>query len=307
MSIYSYSMIINRTSSNGNIGIEDFHNVSHAKLTNEEKDSLKLRQLSKLQTNINKEIGTNWFTKALNYVFHHSRTVALKNINEKLNSGVPPEQTWLTDALPKKTQELFRNYLSLFAGPEIRENFKSSLTQEEFQQIWDKKQSQRIGKGSFGTVYQSADGKYALKVANEGKSIDDDTIKNQALKRNAEAFDDNQFYYRENEGFITKYVGTFKTEDNIDVVVFERIKGKDFSEYNAKEASMQCRLLAQAATAVAISHEAGCINSDIKPQNMMVSTDSLILKLVDQGGVIDWTKKLPLPEKMADSTLKCNP
>ena len=282
-------MSTNGISPNGNLDINDFYRVPNEKLTDAEKNSLKVTQLSELQTNISKEIGTNWLTRTFNKIFHHGRTVALKNLNEKLISGVTPEQVWLTDALPKKTQELFRNYLSLFAEPEIKEDFKSSLTKEEFQQIWDSKQSQPIGEGGFGTVYQSADGKYALKVAKEGKSIVDDTVKNEALKNNTKAFDD-QFYYKENDGFITKYVGTFKTEDNIDVAVFEKIEGQDFSKVDATTPALQCRLLAQAATAIAISHEAGCINSDIKPENMMVSTDPLILKLIDQGGVVDLTK-----------------
>ena len=48
-----------------------------------------------------------------------------------------------------------------------------------------------------------------------------------------------------------------------------------------------CTLLAQAATALAISHEAGCVNSDVKPGNMMVKKDLSSLKLIDQAGVID--------------------
>lgn len=280
------SMSINNTSFDGNINTQG--------LVTDEKASLKVTQLKELQTNIGKEIGTNFFTMVFNYVFHHGRTVTLKNLNEKLNSGVPPERAWLTDSLPEKTQELFRRYLSLFIEPEIQENFKSSLTKEEFRQIWNNKQNDPIGRGGFGTVYQSAGGKYALKVANRGKSIADDTTKNKALKHNAEAFDPNQFYYKENDGLITKYVGTFKTDNGMDVAVFEKINGKDFSTVNAHYPTFQCQLLAQAATAIAISHEAGCINSDIKPQNMMVSTDDpRVLKLIDQGGLIDLTKGIP--------------
>lgn len=278
------SMSINNTSFNGNVNTQE--------LVTDEKASLKVTQLKELQTNIGKEIGTNFFTMVFNYVFHHGRTVTLKNLNEKLNSGVPPERAWLTDSLPEKTQELFRRYLSLFIEPE--KDFKNSLTQEEFQQIWDGKQNIPIGQGGFGTVYQSAGGKYALKVANRGKSIADDTTKNKALKHNAEAFDPHHFYYKENDGLITKYVGTFKTDNGMDVAVFEKINGKDFSTVNACSPAYQCQLLAQAATAIAISHEAGCINSDIKPQNMMVSTDDpRVLKLIDQGGLIDLTKGIP--------------
>ena len=235
-------MSINGTSSNGGINIEDFHKVSNERLTDNEKAYLKATQLSELQTNISKEIGTNFFTRAFNYVFHHTRTVALKNISEKLNSGMPPEQAWLTDYLPQKTQELFRNYLALFTEPKIQEDFKSSLTQEEFQQIWDNKDTEPIGKGGFGTVYQSAGGKYALKIANPGKSIVDDKVKNEALRHNTEAFDD-QFYYKGNVGFITEYVGTFQTDSGEDVVVFEKVNGEDFSKVNAKTPGLQCQTI----------------------------------------------------------------
>ncbi|MGX8717307.1 MAG: protein kinase domain-containing protein, partial [bacterium] len=44
------------------------------------------------------------------------------------------------------------------------------------------------------------------------------------------------------------------------------------------------------ATAIAISHEAGCINSDIKPANMMVTKDFSLLKLIDQGAIINLTE-----------------
>lgn len=113
------------------------------------------------------------------------------------------------------------------------------------------------------------------------------------MQRNEGSFD-NQFYYEENVGFITKFVGSFKTETGEEVAIFERIQGEDFCKYNAGTTSQQCRLLAQAATALTISHEAGCINADVKPGNMMVDTSGKepLLKLIDQGGIVDLTQAI---------------
>ena len=276
------------------------NSVSSAQTVQNNNSTEVVTALENLQTNIGKAIGSNFFKRALNYVFHHNRTVELKKLNENLSKNgvnpVNPEEVLLSKYIPEKIKDLYRSYLDLcplYSTPgkiESPEEVKTSLTQEEFNKIWHEKKRVPLGSGGFGTVYGS--GKYALKVPNEGNSLEEDKEKNQALKENFESFDLSQIYYKENSAFITKYVGTFQLKDGTEVAVFERIKGKDFSEYNAKKAFMQCRLLAQAATALAISHEAGCINSDVKPQNMMVSGDKKfpVLKLIDQGGVIDLTK-----------------
>lgn len=270
-------MNINKTSPNqNNFNISDFQEISKVDIQNVRKQEL--------QSNIEAKLNEKGFFSFIKKLFNPKRTVTLKTLSECLKNNTPPEFSWSSKYLPKTTQKLFNDYFSLF-----NEEFKETLSQEEFQGIWENKQSKPIGKGGFGTVYQSKEGKYALKVPNQGKSMSTDLQGNEALKDNAKAFDAAQLYYKENAGFITKYVGTFKTKEGTDVSVFEKIEGKDFNKCNAEKISLQCRFLAQAATAIAISHEAGCINSDIKPANMMVTKGSL-LKLIDQGAIIDLTQ-----------------
>lgn len=251
-------------------------------------ETIKNTTKSKLQTDIAKCIGTNFFTKFFNNIFFHNRVVELKILNDRLNSEEIPEASWLSTHIPEKTKNLFTTYLNLFNEVETAK----VLTQEDFQKIWESKQDTPIGEGGFGVVYQSECGKYALKVPKDGTSLEEDRIKNETLKNNAKAFDSEQFYYEFNKCFITKYMGTFKTKDNVEVAVFEKIEGINFSSEkgNGETLAQQTRLLAQAATAIAISHEAGCINSDVKPQNMMISEDFSLLKLIDQGALLDLTQ-----------------
>ena len=246
-------------------------------------------KLTALQTNISKELEAT--RTMVDKVTKSKRIVALQTLQETLGevSGnkvdLSKVVSFLND-LPESTQKLFKEYLDLFAELPQQKDSKWKLTQKEFEEILKGKLS-FLGEGGFGAVYGSADGKYALKFPNSGYSMGEDKEKNEALSRNAQTFDPNQLYYNQKDDFITRYVGTFETEEGIEVAVFEKIDGQDFDKCNADTPAKQIRLLAQAATAIAISHEAGCPNSDVKPRNMMITKDLSLLKLVDQGGLID--------------------
>lgn len=274
------------------------HIVTNFQEEQQRLESKKSVSLTALQTNIDKKIGTNKFTRFLNKIFHHRRTVALNNLQSTLKNSFGTEVDFneiesLLKHLPKSTQNLFKAYLKLLEETEAPEVFKTKLTQEEFQALYDSKIEKPLGKGSFGTVYSSKEGKYVFKVPNQGNSMAEDKKNNEALKHNFDAFD-KQLYYKEYQGFITKYVGTFKNKDGIEVAVFEKIEGQDFWDYHTPESSELVRFFAQFATAIAISHEAGCVNSDVKPSNAMVAPEAGLLKLIDQGGIIDLTQENPM-------------
>ena len=272
-------MSITETSSNSNQISELLH--GGAKIN----ENALVAKRAELQTNILSELGTNRFTRTLTSTLYPKRSVALRQLKDDLGSSMAPKQSWLNDYLPQSTQKLLKEYLSLFES--------DTLSEGEFKKIWEEK-GEQLGEGANGTVYASKDGKYALKLLKDSESSDRGP--NETLINNSRDFDPKQYYYRENDGFITKYVCSFKTDNGESVDVFEKINGEDFDKCNAQFPAQQCRLLAQAATAIAISHEAGCINSDIKPQNMRVTKDFSLLKLIDQGELIDLTQSTELQE-----------
>ncbi|MGX8716474.1 MAG: protein kinase domain-containing protein, partial [bacterium] len=235
--------------------------------------------------NIAEELESNISATSLDKVSQGRRTILRKvlgkNFEDKENL-ISKEQD-LCEDLPEGTRKLFEEYSN-------REKFKQELTREEFEKILSGK-LRYLGEGQFGVVYESEDGKYALKFPRNGESISDDRLKNEALKKNTGAFDPKQAYYQQKDEFIARYVGTFKTREGIEVVVFEKIDGEEFQKCVVENPASLFRLLAQAATAIAIFNEAGCINSDIKPNNMMVTNDLYLLKLIDQGSAINLLQK----------------
>ena len=92
---------------------------------------------------------------------------------------------------------------------------------------------------------------------NGNKSLFDGTAK----------FDD-QVFYQQGIGFLTKGAEGACTKDNV---------------------GNRCLILAQMGHAIAILHEAGVINRDVKPGNLMVhESDELVqAKLIDQGAAFD--------------------
>lgn len=158
-----------------------------------------------------------------------------------------------------------------------------------------------LGEGSYGKVYTNDDGRLAFKIINSEEPFEADVHGNKAFGKGAENFTKNkEFFYRQSEGFVTEYIGAFE-QDRQKIVVFERIKGKDFGKHieekrkieqqqplNTASAEKQlrkdCIILSQMATAVAAVHESGCINRDIKPQNTMLSVRTTAEPERDEAG-----------------------
>lgn len=72
-------------------------------------ETIKNTTKSKLQTDIAKCIGTNFFTKFFNNIFFHNRVVELKNLNDRLNSERIPEESWLSTHIPEKRKTFLKH------------------------------------------------------------------------------------------------------------------------------------------------------------------------------------------------------
>ena len=271
-----------------------------------------------LSTNIAEKLNEKGFVSFFKNLFNPNRKVALTSLQYGLEHQekklINADMAYFSKYLPQSTKKLFMAYLTSFPKEE-----NTTISQEKFNEMWQGLQDTsgklngkyKLGEGGFGSVYQSQDGKYVIKVP---KYSDDDTdiTGNESLQKGIGSFDKREVYYSQNAGFITKYGGAFDVQINQNglkvttkATVFEKIDGKDFSDCYTIDPKTQFRLFAQAATAIAISHEAGCSNPDIKPANMMVtnvktaninkenvilSTEKSNLKLIDQGCVVDFTK-----------------
>lgn len=163
-----------------------------------------------------------------------------------------------------------------------------ALSNKEFEQIWNAPNKQKLGEGSFGAVYSSdykINGKsFVLKeIKNPDADIADEINGNNALFEGINKLD-SQAFYTQGVDFVTKYHGYFKIEGK-NVLVYERAEGKDFQKilYGKKPEDKdpaisctkeniqeRCMVIAQMGHAIAISHEAGVVNRDIKPENLMV-------------------------------------
>ena len=161
------------------------------------------------------------------------------------------------------------------------------VSMHEEQPSYDFKSLKLIGEGSYGRVFEFNDGKYVIKIPR--KYTTHAALQNATLKENLGCLD---LRYREYvDSFIVKYFEEHEKLINGKCLfkgcVFEKIDGQTFSNYNGPSIADHCRLLAQAAMAIAMVHEAGCIVSDVKPENMMISNG--VLKLIDLDSSIDLT------------------
>lgn len=125
---------------------------------------------------------------------------------------------------------------------------------------------------------------------------------------------DAQAFYTQGVDFVTKFGGKHTTSDGKTVLVFERAPGEEFFKtlYSGTENMSLINknatkddlpklsiILQEVATAIAISHESGVVNRDIKPENLMVETrkeylsdgkqqETTLVKLIDQGTAFDY-------------------
>jgi serine/threonine protein kinase len=160
--------------------------------------------------------------------------------------------------------------------------------------LLDKIDPTPLGKGSFGTIYGSADGKYIVKVIPKGsQSVQDEINANKILMSGVETMKpSSEAFYVQGVDFVTQYKGAFDHNDT-DFLVFERAQGSEMFAYlennpikNSKDITNHARMGAELANSIAVTHEAGLVHRDIKPKNAMVQVNpdgTVMTKLIDQG------------------------
>ena len=231
------------------------------------------------------------FDTYYNETSRHDLKIYLKKFTSKDDSLIDPMQaanariiTWILEhkpeaTYPQKTTKWPSGLKPLFMG-------HRELTQDVATRLWERKDPNVLGMGGFGVVYASGD--YAMKIS---KTRDvSEKAQNEALRNGIKLLDLNQSFHTQYLELIAKYFGTFVI-DGTEVGFFEKINGMNFRIFDATTISQQCRLLAQIAAGIAIIHEASCIDTDIKPGNVMITETEA--KLVDRGGIIDLTQDMP--------------
>lgn len=108
-STYSSPPLSTRQQYTGKIGVSGYRNISG--LNPAANKTVKQRQ--QLSTSIDKALGSNKFTKCLNFIFHHKRTVTLGKMQEALNREQSLSVNEATlKSLPKNIRGNFLNYLA---------------------------------------------------------------------------------------------------------------------------------------------------------------------------------------------------
>ncbi len=133
-----------------------------------------------------------------------------------------------------------------------------------------------IAKGGMGSVYLAYDEKLKRNVAI--KTIRSEYIKNEVTKQRFKQ--EAQILSQINHPSICQ-IYDYITFDNIDVLVLELVQGRTLSEVNLS-ANLKLEVFSQIASALMAAHEKGVIHRDLKPDNIMVTTDNKV-KILDFG------------------------
>ena len=231
------------------------------------------------------------FDAYYNETSRHDLEMYLKKFSHKDDAPINPIQVangrvirWVLEHKPEATYP--QKTTKWPAGLEPLFMRHRELTQDTATKLWEGKDPDALGKGGFGVVYAS--GTYAMKTS----KVQDvsEKAQNEALENGIKLLDPHQSFHMQYLELIAKYFDTFVI-DGTEVGFFEKVNGMNFRTFDAPTISQQCRLLAQIAAGIAIIHEASCIDTDIKPGNVMITGTEA--KLVDRGGIIDLTQGMP--------------
>ena len=175
---------------------------------------------------------------------------------------------------------------------------------------------QHLGSGGRGSVYGSTEGNYAIKTSPDATEAEISFSCIKTLMKNFEVLD--PLFYDYIDKLIIKYYGSCYTDSTYPCCVMEKIVGKTLKEDAISPTIIPEHFLhlAQAATAIYMVHEAGCVIFDIKPENMMISDG--LLKLIDLDSLyilinpqvkenIICTPMFTSPEKLNSSTKTFSP
>jgi hypothetical protein len=207
------------------------------------------------------------------------RKVALNKVIDFLDTNVEYTHLKLDDKykkyLPKSTMSLCESLKTAVSLPKFQQLDSATL-----KSLYDNCSPIRLGEGGCGIVYSSSDGQYVFKQMKQGherltqKEVTANEIIASELGNMQQS---SQAFYVRGVDFITAFQGTFETDNGETVLVFERAPGQEMADYLKKDRTdwhqaceIRARMGAQLANSIAVTHEAGLINRDVKPENTMV-------------------------------------
>lgn len=180
------------------------------------------------------------------------------------------------------------------------------LTEQDFLDMWELKSDKPKFQGSFGKIYiiNFRGQQYALKeiIASDlTEAVKEEIQGNEMLLSGIKKLNEKNIFYENNVDSITKYYGTFKTQDNKTILVFDCAPGVSFDTYlkNLKEEERYSRntfhdisiIFAKYANLIHLEHEAGTVNRDVKGQNFHIQKQAsgFSIKGLDHGTMLSLT------------------
>lgn len=152
----------------------------------------------------------------------------------------------------------------------------------------------RLGRGGMGVVYQAIDSRLGRQVALKfvPPELAGDDHRMQRFIREAQTA----------SGLNHPHICTVHAlgeHNGVPFIVLELIEGQTLKAHATKKLPIPetCRLIRQAANALAAAHAAGVVHRDIKPENLMVRSDGYV-KVLDFG----LARQLPTLAKNAAAT-----
>lgn len=180
------------------------------------------------------------------------------------------------------------------------------LTEQDFLAMWEQKSDNPKFQGSFGKIYiiNFRGQQYALKeiiVSDLTEAVKEEIQGNEMLFSGIKKLNEKNIFYKNNVDSITKYYGTFKTQDNKTILVFDCAPGVSFDTYlkNLQEEERYSKntfhdisiIFAKYANLIHLEHEAGTVNRDVKGQNFHVQKQAsgFSIKGLDHGTMLSLT------------------
>ena len=151
-----------------------------------------------------------------------------------------------------------------------------------------------IGKGVFGKVYVATD-KYNRKCAIK-KIKDEDRFRKASLKeikflkKIQKNLNHSEDYLKtdSNKNFVVNFYGEFK-ENNIQYLVFEYLEQNLYHYYKNNDISFKelVKIGYQLIKGIEYFHKLDIIHADLKPENIMISSKTMDIKIIDFGSALE--------------------